>query len=509
MTHQKSLTIRLHPDDNVVVDLSPLEPQIEIPDENMISRDRIPESHKVATREIQKDEPIVKYGQVIGAASKDIKPGEHVHSHNMEMLQYDRNYTFGAEAGPTRHVSEGDQAFFQGIVRPDGRVATRNFIGVMASCGCSAGVARFIAEAFNQKTLAPFPNVDGVVHITHSSGCGIADHGDGIEYLQRTLAGWARHPNFAGSVLVGHGCEINQIDDFTAKMNLISDPTFCSMNVQSAGGTTKSVQQGIEAVQKMLPMANQVERQPVPASHLVIGLECGGSDGLSGITANPALGVASDLLVRQGGTVILSETTEIYGAEQLLVGRAGNEGAARKLLERVQWWEDYVKRNGIELNNNPSPGNKAGGLTTILEKSLGAVAKSGSTNLVEVYRFAEPVTAKGLVFMDTPGYDLVSVTGMIAGGANMICFTTGRGSVFGSKPVPTIKLATNSKIFHAMEEDMDINCGVIVDGEASLEETGAVIFQKILATASGAKTKSELLGFGADEFVPWHLGAIL
>jgi altronate hydrolase len=486
-----------------------LEPKKEIPEENIICQDRIPEGHKVATQVIAKGETIRKYGQIIGVASRDIKPGEHVHTQNMEMLNYERNYTFGTKARPTIPLPEKDQAFFQGIVRADGRVATRNYIGVIASALCSSSVVRFIAEAFEEGTLAAFPNVDGVVPVVHSSGCGIADHGEGIEYLQRTLGGWAHHANFAGVIIVGLGCEINQIDALVDKMNLEPSSTFRALNIQSSGGTKKTVQLGVETIQEMLPEANIVERQPVPASHLVVALECGGSDALSGITANPALGVASDLVVRHGGTVILSETTELYGAEQLLVQRVEREEVGQKIVERIRWWEEYTRRNGIELNNNPSPGNKAGGLTTILEKSLGAVAKSGSTNLVEVYRFAEPVTSKGLVFMDTPGYDMVSVTGKVAGGANIICFTTGRGSVYGSKPVPTIKLASNSKMYRAMEEDMDINCGLIVDGEATLDETGKLIFQRILDTASGRKTKSELLGFGNNEFAPWHIGATL
>ena len=509
MTLPKSLTIRLNPFDNVVVAVVPLEEGQEIPGEHILCRDDIPESHKVATEDVTNGDTIRKYGQIIGVASRDIKAGEHVHTQNMVMLDYDREYAFGAEIRPTSLVSEQEQALFQGIVRDDGHVATRNYIGVIASASCSSSVARFIADAFDEKALAEFPNVDGVVSVVHGSGCGLADHGDGIEYLERTLAGWARHPNFAGIVLVGLGCEINQIDAFTEKMNFGSGPMFRAFNIQGAGGTRKSVQRGIETVEEMLHRANRAERRPVPASHLVVGLECGGSDALSGITANPALGVASDLVVRHGGTISLSETTEIYGAEQLLIQRAESEEVGRKLLDRIRWWEDYTRHNGIELNNNPSPGNKAGGLTTILEKSLGAVAKSGSTNLVEVYRFAEPVTSKGLVFMDTPGYDVTSVTGMIAGGANIICFTTGRGSVFGSKPAPTIKLATNSRVFRAMEEDMDVDCGLIVDGESGVEETGRVIFQKILDTASGKKTQSELLGFGDNEFVPWHMGAIL
>jgi altronate hydrolase len=509
MTASNSMTIRLHQSDNVVVAPAGLARGKKIPEEDLICQEGIPEGHKVATEPIAKGETIRKYGQIIGVASRDIKAGEHVHTHNMEVLYYDRDYTFGTKARPTVQVPEKERATFQGIVRPDGGVATRNYIGVIASAKCSASVARFIAEAFDAEALASFPNVDGVVSVTHSSGCGLADHGEGIDYLQRTLGGWAHHPNFAGVVMVGLGCEINQVDDLMGKMHLEPGPAFRALTIQDTGGTKKTLQLGVEAIQEMLLEANRVVRRPVPVSHLVVGLECGGSDALSGITANPALGMASDLVVRHGGTVILSETTEVYGAEQLLLDRAESEGVGQKLVKRIRWWEEYTKRNGIELNNNPSPGNKAGGLTTILEKSLGAVAKSGSTNLVEVYRYAEPVTAKGLVFMDTPGYDMVSVTGKVAGGANIICFTTGRGSVYGSKPVPTIKLASNSKMYRAMEDDMDINCGVIIDGEASIEETGRIIFQRILDTASGKKTKSELLGFGDNEFAPWQIGATL
>ena len=509
MINSTAQTIRLNPDDNVVVAVNGLEPGTVISEENVTIADNIPQGHKVAARAIRYGEPIRKYGQIIGTASREIRAGEHVHTQNMEMFQYDREIRFGTEAMPTAFVPEGERAVFQGIVRSDGRVATRNYVGVMATSGCSASVTRFIAEAFTPEVLAEFPNVDGVVPIVHGSGCGMADHGDGFEFLRRTLAGWARHPNFAGLFLVGHGCEINQLDDLTGVMNIEPGPIFCAMNIQDTGGTRKTVRRGVEAVKEMLPEANGATRQPVEASHLMIGLECGGSDAFSGITANPALGSASDLVVRHGGTVILSETPEIYGAEQLLIQRVEREDTGRKLLERIRWWEAYTARNHIELNNNPSPGNKAGGLTTILEKSLGAVAKSGSTNLMEVFGFAEPVTSKGLVFMDTPGYDMVSVTGMVAGGANVVCFTTGRGSVYGSKPVPTIKLATNTNMYRAMEEDMDVNCGRIVDGDADVAEMGRIIFQKILETASGRKTKSELLGFGGSEFIPWQIGATL
>jgi len=506
MSAESSPVIRLNAADNVVVAAKVLSPDQKIASENIVCLSAIDPGHKVATTAIAKGENIRKYGQIIGVAASDIRPGEHVHTHNIAMAHYDRHYEYGIETRPTDYVAETDRALFDGIVRSNGRVGTRNYIGVMASCHCSASVTRWIAQAFDEKALADFPNVDGVVAMDHPSGCGLADHGDGIEYLRRTLSGWAHHPNFAGIVLIGHGCEINQIDDLTAYMNMAPQSLFASMNIQEPGGTRTTVEKGIAAVKTMLPKANAVAREPVSVEHLIVGLECGGSDAMSGITANPALGYASDLVVRHGGSVILSETPEIYGAEQLLVQRAISREVGEKLIARVRWWEEYLGRSGVELNNNPSPGNKAGGLTTILEKSLGAVAKSGSTNLLDVYLYAEPVTAKGLVFMDTPGYDMVSVTGKVAGGANMICFTTGRGSVFGSKPVPTIKLATNTAMYNKMEEDMDINCGLILDGETDVEAMGHRIFQTILDTASGKKSKSEILGFGDAEFAPWLVG---
>jgi altronate hydrolase len=509
MPQHSPLTILLNKVDNVAVAVASIEAGTHVPEYKLACRDVIPAGHKMAIALIQKGEPVMRYGNIIGAASEDIEPGDHVHTHNVEISDHKRDYSFGLEATDPEPVPEKDRAYFMGIVRGDGRVATRNYVGVIATVNCSAGVAGFIADYFDSEKMKAFPNVDGVVPVVHGLGCGLADKGEGIETLQRTLAGWARNPNFAGILLVGLGCEVNLVDRMKDVIGVDSGPMFQTIDIQNAGGTKKTVRGGVDAVAEMLEQANLCQRQSVPASHLLVGLECGGSDAFSGITANPALGAAVDLVALQGGTAVLGETTEIYGAEQLLLRRAVNEDVGRKLIDRIHWWEDYTRKNGVVINNNPSPGNKAGGLTTILEKSLGAVAKSGSTNLVDVYRFAESVTGKGLVFMDTPGYDAVSVTGMIAGGANIICFTTGRGSVFGSKPVPTIKLATNSPMYNSMKDDMDINCGLIIDGETTVEEQGEIIFQSILDTASGRKTKSENLGFGDVEFVPWHMGAFL
>jgi altronate hydrolase len=345
--------------------------------------------------------------------------------------------------------------------------------------------------------------------LTHGSGCGMDVNGESMHVLRRTLGGYARHVNFAGVLIVGLGCEANQISALLGAEHLTEGALLRTFSIQDTGGTAKTIRRGVAMIEEMLPRANDVRRNSVPANHLVLGLQCGGSDGYSGITANPALGAAVDQLVRHGGTAILSETPEIYGAEHLLTRRAVSRQVGEKLVERIKWWEDYTARNKGEMNNNPSPGNKAGGLTTILEKSLGAVAKGGTTNLVEVYEYAQRVTAQGFVYMDTPGYDPVSATGQVAGGANMICFTTGRGSAYGCAPAPSLKLATNTALWNRQEEDIDINCGEIVDGTSTVEKMGERFFRLILDTASGAKTKSELHGYGQNEFVPWYLGAVM
>ncbi len=502
------LTIRLNEADNVVVARTDLLAGVEIAGETAKCTMPIPAGHKVATAAIAAGEPVRKYNQIIGFAAQAIAPGEHVHTHNVEMKDFDRAHEIGVDAVATAHVPEPHRASFAGIVRADGRVATRNYIGVITTVNCSATVARHIADQFRGPALEAFPNVDGVVALCHGSGCGLggAETGDAIA---RTIHGYARHPNFGGVLLLGLGCEDNQIAKIIDRYDMEPGETLQAMTIQSAGGTTATVRQGTEFIRDMLPSVNDVQREVVPVSHLVLGLECGGSDGYSGISANPSLGAAADILVRHGGTAILGETPEIYGAEHLLTRRAVSPEVGEKLTGFIDWWVDYTGRNGGEMNNNPSPGNKDGGLTTILEKSLGAAAKGGTTNLVDVYDYAEPVSAKGFVFMNTPGYDPVSVTGMVAGGANTVCFTTGRGSVFGCKPAPSLKLATNSAVYGAMTEDMDINCGLVVDGEVSVPEMGQRIFETLLKTASGAQTKSEALGFGEDEFAPWHIGAVM
>jgi len=506
MLQAADLTIRLHPQDDVVIARVELPAGTLITKENVRTAVRIPPGHKIAVRDVAQGAAVHRYNQIIGFATQPIKTGEHVHVHNVAMGDFARDYAFCALKKDTRYVAE--PATFMGIKRSDGRVATRNYIGILTSVNCSATVARMIAEHFKNR-LDDYPNVDGVVALTHKTGCGMASEGEATNVLRRTIAGYARHPNFFSSQLVGLGCEANQINAFLASQQLKRSDRLGAFTIQEKGGTRKAVETGVARVKEMLPEANKVKREPVPASHLIVALQCGGSDGYSGISANPALGAAVDLLVKNGGTAILSETPEIYGAEHLLTRRAVNREVGEKLIARIRWWEEYTKRNGNEMNNNPSPGNKAGGLTTILEKSLGAVAKGGTTNLVAVYEYAEPVTARGFVYMDTPGYDPVSATGQVAGGANLICFTTGRGSAYGCKPAPSLKLATNTPLFVHQEDDMDFNCGTIIDGTETIEAAGARFLRMILETASGKKTKSEEFGYGEDEFAPWTLGATM
>jgi len=506
------IALRLAPDDDVAVLMGDAAcgARVHIDPEVVMAVQAIPRGHKIALRPIAVGSPVRKYGQIIGFATAPVCTGEHVHLHNLEFRSFARAHRLGVDGPPTRIVADADRLFFDGIVRSDGRVATRNYLGVLPSVNCSATVARLIARHFaGPGVLDDFPGVDGVVALVHTGGCGMDERGEGLAVLRRTLSGYACHPNFAGVLLIGLGCEANQVDALSENWALSTAAQLHVMTIQGEGGTKATVAKGIDRLTAMVPEADAAVRVPVPVGELVLGLQCGGSDSFSGITANPALGVAADLLVAQGGIAILGETPEIYGAEHLFTRRAVSTEVAEQLLERIRWWESYTASNQGSMDNNPSPGNKMGGLTTILEKSLGAVAKSGSTDLTGVYGYAEAVTNRGLVFMDTPGYDPVSVTGMVAGGATLVCFTTGRGSAFGCKPVPSLKLATNTPLFRSMGDDMDLNCGIIADGDVDVEEMGHRIFDALVAAASGARTKSELLGVGDEEFAPWQLGAVM
>ncbi len=500
--------IRLHANDNVLIARQDLALGQPLPELGVRARAQVPAGHKIAACAIPKGEPVRKYDTVIGVADRDIAAGEHVHSHNLKLVDFYRDPAFCSDVRPVDYVPEAERATFQGFVRADGRVGTRNFIGILSSVNCSATVIRHIADHFTRERLAAYPNVDGVVAFAHGTGCGMSSPSEHFDLLRRTLAGYARHPNLAGVLIVGLGCERNQVASLVESQQLEPGRHLHTMVMQDTGGTRETIAAGIRAIESMLPAANAAQRQPVSACHLKIGLECGGSDGFSGITANPALGAAMDILVRHGGTAILSETPEIHGVEYMLTRRAVSPEVGQKLLDRLAWWERYTAGHNAQFNGVVGHGNQQGGLANIFEKSLGSAMKGGTTPLQAVYEYAEPIDKAGFVFMDSPGYDPVAVTGQIASGANLICFTTGRGSMFGSKPAPTIKLASNTPMYRRLADDMDINCGVIVDGELTVAEMGQRIFEHILRVASGDKTRSELLGLGDNEFVPWHMGIV-
>ena len=499
------MTVRLDPSDNVVTATRPLEAGMEV--EGVRTAALIPSGHKVAVRDIAAGAPVVKYGQVIGTASEPIPAGAHVHVQNLAFRAVDTAYEFGTNLRPAPAAARADS--FMGYRRDTGRVGTRNHVAILTSVNCSATAARMIAAHFTPDRLADYPNVDGVTAFVHGTGCGMGGDGTGFAALQRVLWGYAKNPNVGGALLAGLGCEGMQIDWLLEAYGLTPGPLFRQLVIQDEGGLARTVAAGIEAVEEMLPLVNRVERVECPASDLMVALQCGGSDAWSGITANPAVGYACDLLVAQGGTGVLAETPEIYGAEHLLTARAVSREVGEKLIERIRWWEDYVARNRGSMDNNPSPGNKKGGLTTILEKSLGAAAKGGTTPLTGVFGYAEPVDAKGFVFMDSPGYDPASVTGQIASGCQLVCFTTGRGSAAGFKPSPSMKVATNTALYEKQGPDMDVNAGRILTGEATVEEGGREIYEMWLRMASGERSKSEAQGLGDYEFVPWQIGAVM
>lgn len=509
-TNYISPLILLNPADNVAVARERIDPA-ETPDvDGLRPLVKIPRGHKMAVAPIERGQAVTKYGQTIGFATEDIAPGQHVHVHNLTVGEFTRDYAVGVDAVAPVMVADADRGTFMGYARPDGRVGTRNYIAIISSVNCSATVSKAVAHHFTTPGMMEnYPGVDGVIALTHGGGCAFNTKAEGYDYLARTISGYATHPNVGGVLMIGLGCETNHIPSLMEKEGLAESDRLRTMTIQAVGGTRRTVEAGIRAVEEMMPIVGAAKRTPQSAAHLSLALECGGSDGYSGISANPGLGFAADLLVRHGGTVILSETPEIYGAEHLLTRRAASPAVAEKLLQRIEWWRDYTRRNNAEMDNNPSHGNKQGGLTTILEKSLGAVAKGGMSRLNAVYEYAENVTEHGLVFMDTPGYDPVAVTGQVAGGANLIAFTTGRGSVSGFKPAPSLKLASNSEMYRHMSEDMDIDCGTVVTGAETIDALGHRIFALMLATASGLPTRSEELGYGDNEFVPWQVGAIM
>ena len=509
MTQQKPKAICLSPTDNVAVALMDLSPDDLIGKRNIRCREQISVGHKIAISKINASDPIWKYKHVIGFASKPILPGEHVHTHNMEPVQSIRDFSICKDPSEMPVSPKVEQATFNGIIRADGMVATRNYVGVLATVNCAGSVARFIAKSFSDMVMVDFPNVDGVVSLVPESGCGMVRDGEDLHLLQRTIAGYKRHPNFAGALLVGLGCEVNQIKSLVNAMGLETGNLFRTLEIQKAGGAKKALKHGVEIVREILHDANRVKRSLVPASNIVLGLKCSGSDVYSGISANPALGVAVDLLLRQGGTAILSETPEFYGSENLLKSRALNPKVAEKMSSRFLWWDKYVRRYGRQMNNSLTQEDVEGGLTTIVEKSLVAASKGGTSNLVGAYEYAETIFGNGLVFMDTPAHDVVSITGMVASGANIVGFTTGLGTLCGSKPAPVIKLASNTKVYRQLMNDLDVNCGSILDGDNTVLEMGESIFSLILEIASGKKTKGESMGYEGSDFMPWQFGPVL
>jgi altronate hydrolase len=515
------VAVHLRPEDNIAVAAKPLAAgtELQFGTATLTLPSPVKMGHKFAVRPIKEGDAVTKYGQIIGFAGRDIPPGDHVHVHNVRLGAFERDYAFCRDTPPPPAHPAEHRTFLgydRGPSRPEHqRYGTRNYVAIISTVNCSASTSKYVAERVRAMgVLEKYPNVDGVLPIVHKHGCAMAYDGNDHRQLDRTLAGIARHPNVGAYILIGLGCETGQAVHLieSEHLDLIqlngAKKKPLVLSIQESGGIGKTVEAGVKAVVELLPRVNDVRRVPISAKHIILGTNCGGSDGNSGVTANPALGVASDLIVQQGGTSILGETPEIYGAEHLLTRRAVTKEVGEKLVERIKWWEWYTGIFGAEINNNPSPGNKEGGLTTIYEKSLGAIAKAGSTAMVDVVHYAEPVTAKGFVVMDTPGYDPVSMTGIVAGGANVLVFTTGRGSVFGCKPAPSIKVATNSPLYHHMIGDMDINAGKALEG-ASLEEIGREIFEEILAVASGKRTKSEINGVGEEEFAPWSIGPTL
>jgi altronate hydrolase/galactarate dehydratase len=505
---QPTRMLTLHPQDNVAIALADISAGEVEAAYGVTVKQSVKQGHKIAIAAISAGQNVLRYGQTIGQATTDIAAGEHVHVQNLGMGEHSNDYAHATEAKTL--TASSSLRTFDGYHRADGRVGTRNYIGILTSVNCSGSVAKFIAEAAEKSGLLDdLPNIDGIVPITHGTGCGMSGENEGYDTLFRTLSGYAQHPNFGGILLIGLGCEVMQVSALVGGRPIRADGALRYMTIQHEGGTRKTIEKGLVELRSIAELASTARRQPASVSHLMVGMQCGGSDGYSGVTANPALGVASDLVVRHGGTTILSETSEIYGAEHLLTRRAVTVEVGKKLIDRVRWWEDYTARNKGEMDNNPSPGNKRGGLTTILEKSLGAVAKSGSAPLTDVYLFGEQIDKKGFVFMDSPGFDPCSVTGQIASGANLIVFTTGRGSVSGYMPTPCIKIATNSEMYVRMADDMDINCGDIISLGVSLADKGEEIFEMFIRIASGEQTKSEDLGFGGVEFVPWQIGAVM
>ena len=506
MKNEALSAIRLDETDNTVLALKDIPAGTFLPEEGITVLSDIPMGHKILTRFTAKGEPVLKCGTVIGYASCDAEPGTHMHNDTIAFDAVTEETAYCSDWKPTEYVPESERRTFRGFRREDGSVGTRNCIAVIACSNCAATVVRRIAAHFDGGVLSCFPHVDAVVPLVTSTGCGIEKSGVPLEFMRRVLAGTVRNPNFAGALVVALGCENNNIDAFFSETGLSAGTMLRRLVIQEEGGGRASVEKGIAAVEEMLAEAELFRRTDVSVSELRVALECGGSDAFSGVSANPALGKAMDLLVRQGGTAILTEPTEFVGIESALARRARDRHTAQQVMDMMAWWREYLKGTDSQINGKVTPGNNAGGITNVLEKALGSTRKAGSTGLNAVFEYAEPVTERGFVIMNAPSYDPVSAAAMFAGGANICAFTTGRGSLYGARHFPTVKISSNTRRWEIQRDDIDLNAGAVIDGEKTLDEMGREIFETLIAVASGQKTKSELFGMGDDEYVIWDIG---
>jgi altronate hydrolase len=493
--------IIVSPKDNVAVVKAKTEKDLSVvlPDKHIVTlKSEVPLGHRFATREIPEGDFVLQYGQPIGT-SLGIEKGEWISPENMSnSVPIVRDLPKDLSTPEPDYIEVSERATFQGFKRPDGRIGTRNFVLIVPTSMCASHEATNIsmmAEFLHYKR-EKFPNVDGVVAIPHNKGCGCQD-AENIEIMLRTLANYADHPNVGGVILIDLGCEktnLSKVEKFLLNRDYRINKPFAKIGIQEVGGTQKAIETGLEEVQKMLPIVNQAKREEFSASELVLGVKCGGSDGFSGISANPSLGFASDLLVRNGGTVLITEVPEFCGAEHILANRSKDVETGRKVYEMVDWYKDYAGKFGAVLNENPSPGNVKGGLLNITIKSLGAIAKAGTTRVEGVLGYAETVKNKGLNLMQGPGYDQESTPGLVAAGATVVVFTTGRGTTIGNAIAPVIKLSSNNEIFERMNNDIDISAGNVIEGTESIEQVGERLFEHICKVASGEiPAKAEIL----------------
>ena len=485
--------IQVSPRDNVAVAKRALArgDRVVLPDGDSVAiRGTVTPGHRFATRPIPASELVLQYGQPIGT-SKGMAVGDPISHDNMgDEVPFDRELPADLHHPETELLPEGERACFAGFRRPDGRVGTRNWVLIVPTSMCASHEAAQIATVaeFTLWSREKFPHVDGVVALPHNKGCGSSE-GSNLEVMLRTLANYAGHPNVGAVLFMDLGCEKTNLELLRSYLGdrggLGWDKPVAWLGIQEAGGTQAAIQRGLAAIEGMLPEANATAREECSAADLVLGVKCGGSDGFSGLSANPALGHCSDLVVRSGGTVLITEIPEFCGAEHLFARRARNAEVGRQVFEAVDWYADYASKFGTVLAENPSPGNVAGGLLNITIKSLGAMAKAGTTRVEGVTGYAEPPRGRGLHLMQGPGYDQESTPGLVGAGCNAVIFTTGRGTTIGNAIAPVIKLASNTPVFQRMGDDLDLNAGTIIDGTETIPEVGQRVFDHLVELASG------------------------